>query len=65
MGILGGSVIKNPPAKQDTQDSWAQSLCWEDSLGGGNGNLLVLYSYLGKMHKHYKAIEKYHQLIIF
>jgi len=29
MGFLGDSVVKNPPAKQET---WVQSLCWEDSL---------------------------------
>ena len=29
MGFLGDSVVKNPPAKQET---WVQSLCWEDPL---------------------------------
>ena len=28
-------VVKNLPAMQET---WVQSLGWEDSLGGGNGN---------------------------
>jgi len=27
-GFPGGSVVKNPPAKQET---WVQSLGWEDS----------------------------------
>ena len=30
-------VVKNLPAMQET---WVQSLGWEDSLGGGNGNPL-------------------------
>ena len=55
-------MVKNPPAKQDIQETWVQSLFWEDSLGGGFGNPL-LYYYLEKMHKPYKVIEKYHQLI--
>ena len=29
MGFPGGSVVKNPPAKQET---WVQSLGWEDPL---------------------------------
>ena len=29
MGFSGGSVVKNPPAIQET---WAQSLGWEDPL---------------------------------
>ena len=37
MGFLGDSVVKNPPAKQET---WVQSLCRERSLGEGNGNSL-------------------------
>ena len=28
-GFLGGSVVKNPPAKQET---WIQLLDWEDPL---------------------------------
>ena len=35
--ILAGSAVKNPPAMQET---WVQSLGWEDSLGEGNGNPL-------------------------
>ena len=31
--IPGGSVVKNPPAKQKT---WVQSLGWEDPLEKGN-----------------------------
>ena len=29
MGFSGGSVVKNPPSKQET---WIQSLGWEDTL---------------------------------
>ena len=31
-GFPGGSVVKNPPAMQDT---WVQSLRWEDLLEKG------------------------------
>ena len=43
MGFLGDSVVKNPPAMQET---WVLSLGWKDSPGGGNGNPLQ-YSCLG------------------
>ena len=33
----GVSVVKNPPAMQET---WVRSLGWEDSPGGGHGNPL-------------------------
>ena len=36
-------MVKNPPAIQET---WVQSLGWEDSLEGGHGNPLQ-YSCLG------------------
>ena len=29
---------KNPPALQETQEAWAQSLRWEDPLEEENGN---------------------------
>ena len=32
MGFPGGSVVKNPPAMQET---WVQSLGWEDPLEEG------------------------------
>ena len=32
MGFLGGSVVKNPPAIQEMQEMWVQSLSGEDSL---------------------------------
>ena len=32
MGFLGGSVLKNPPAIQETQEMGVQSLSGEDSL---------------------------------
>ena len=32
MCFLGGSVVKNPPAIQETQEMWVQSLSGEDSL---------------------------------
>ena len=34
---LVAQLVKNPPAMQKT---WAQSLGWEESPGGGNGNPL-------------------------
>ena len=37
MGFPGGSVVKNPPAMQETQ---VQSLGQEDPPGGRNGNTL-------------------------
>ena len=43
MGFLGDSVVKNPPAMQET---WVLSLGWKDSPGEGNGNPLQ-YSCLG------------------
>ena len=27
-----GSLVKNPPAMQETQESWVTSLGWEDTL---------------------------------
>ena len=32
MGFPGGSMIKNPPAMQETQEIWVPSLGWEDAL---------------------------------
>ena len=32
MGFPGGSMIKNPPALQETQEIWVPSLGWEDAL---------------------------------
>ena len=43
LGFPSGSVVKNPPAKQEM---WVQSLGDEDPLGEGNGNPLQ-YSCLG------------------
>ena len=31
----GGSAVKNPPAIQETQEMWVQSLGWEDPLEEG------------------------------
>ena len=28
----GGTVVKNPPAKQEAQETWARSQIWEDPL---------------------------------
>ena len=36
-GFPGDSMVKNPPAKQETQ---VQSLGWKDPPGGGNGSTL-------------------------
>ena len=38
-GFISGSVVKNPPAMQETQETQVQSLGQEDS-GGGHGNPL-------------------------
>ena len=35
MGFPGGSVVKNPPIMQESQETWVQSLCWEDPLEEG------------------------------
>ena len=32
MGFPGGSTVKNPPAKQEMQETWVQSLGWEETL---------------------------------
>ena len=34
-GFPGGSVVKNPPAMQETQESWVQFLGWDDPLEEG------------------------------
>ena len=34
-GLPSGSVVKNPPAMQETQDMWVRSLGWEDPLEEG------------------------------
>ena len=33
-------VVKNPPAIQETQETWVPSLGWEDPLKEGSGNPL-------------------------
>ena len=35
MGFPGGSVVKNPPAKQELQETKVGSLGWEDPLEEG------------------------------
>ena len=30
--LLRGSVVKNIPVKQETQETWVRSLDWEDPL---------------------------------
>ena len=32
MGFLGGSAVKNPPAMQEMQEMWVQSLGQRDAL---------------------------------
>ena len=34
-GFPGGSGVKNPPIKQETQETWVRSLGWEDPLEEG------------------------------
>ena len=41
-------MVKNPPAVQETQETRVQSLGWEDSPGGGHGNILQ-HSCLGNL----------------
>ena len=47
-------MVKNSPAMQHT---WAQSLDWEDSPGGGHDNLLP-YSCLENSHEQ-RSLEGY------
>ena len=35
MGFPGGSVVKNPPAMQELQETWVRSLVREDPLEEG------------------------------
>ena len=35
MGFPNGSAVKNPPAMQETQEMWVQSLGQEDALEEG------------------------------
>ena len=35
MGFLSGAVVKNPPAMQELQETWVQSLGLEDPLKDG------------------------------
>ena len=35
MGFPHSSVVKNPPAMQEPQETWVQSLGWEDPLEEG------------------------------
>ena len=44
-GFPRGTVVKNLPAMQETQETQVRFLGWEDPLGIGNGTLLQ-YSYL-------------------
>ena len=32
-GFPDDSAVTNPPAMQENQETWIQSLCWEDPLG--------------------------------
>ena len=32
LGLPGGSVVKSPPAMQETQETWVQSLGWDNLL---------------------------------
>ena len=38
--VLMAQPAKDPPAMQETQETWVQSLDWEDSLEEENGNPL-------------------------
>ena len=39
-GFPRGTVVKNLPAMQETQETQVRFLGWEDPLGIGNGTLL-------------------------
>ena len=39
-------LVKNPPVRQETQETPVRSLGWEDDPGGGDGNPPP-YSFLG------------------
>ena len=41
MGFTGGSAVKNLLAVQETQETWAWSLGWEDPLEEGKATLPV------------------------
>ena len=38
--VPGGTMLKNLTAMQATQETWIQSLGWEDPLKGKSGNTL-------------------------
>ena len=40
-----GSLVKNPPAMQETQETWVGSVAWEHPLEEAHGNPLQ-YSFL-------------------
>ena len=41
-GVLSGSVVKKPPAVQEIQETWVQSLGWEDPLEEGMAHSSIL-----------------------
>ena len=47
-GTLVTQMVKNLPA---TQESWGQSLAWEDTPGEGNGNPLQYSSLENSMDR--------------
>ena len=48
-GLPGGSTVKNLLALKEMQETWVQSLGWEESPGGGNTSPLQ-YSRPGEPH---------------
>ena len=40
MTFPNGSAVKNPPAMQETQETWVGSVAWEHPLEEGHGNPL-------------------------
>ena len=40
LDVPGDLAVENLPAIQEMQETWAQSLSWEESPGGGHGNPL-------------------------
>ena len=47
-GFPGSSAVKNPPIRQETQETWVRSLGWADPLEGGMEPTPVFLS--GKLH---------------
>ena len=45
MVFLGGSVVKNLPVMQETQETWVGSLGWEDPLEEDMATLTSIFAW--------------------